>query len=65
VCSPGACLVRCCSRFSSAAGLTAATGLFDSAAALFTVLGLSVVAGLGAVGVASLYAALGTPLESS
>lgn len=48
-----------------AAGLTAATGLFDSAAALFAVLGLSVVAGLGAVGVASLYAALGTPLESS
>ncbi len=46
-------------------GLTAATGLFDSTVTLVAVLGLSVLAGGGAVGVAAVYARLGTAPDES
>lgn len=48
-----------------AAGATAATGLFDSTAALIAVLGLSVLAGAGAVALASVYTRLGGGPEDS
>lgn len=46
-------------------GLTAATGLFDSTVTLVAVLGLSVLAGGGAVGVAAVYARFGTAPDES
>ncbi len=48
-----------------AIGLTAATGLFDSTAALFAVLGLSLLAGVGATAVAYAYATLGLQTTQS